>query len=319
MTAPFWTFLCGSVLLAMLLDWFWGEPHAQVHPVVWMGRYLGWVSARFAPLHEEGSSGAKVKSFTFGALFWLLGGLIVLITAWLLQVWTLRVSWWLALGVTGFFLNSVFSLKLLINEVLQVDIALNQSLDQGRTQLKRLVSRDVSNLSDVQIRESAIESLAENLNDSFVAPLFWFLLGGLPAAALYRFANTADAMWGYKGFYGRYHLTWFGKWTARADDLLSWAPALISTVLICLVSRSFKFKKIMTEATKTPSPNGGWPMGAMAIALGVKLSKPNVYVLNPQGQYASAYSVGQACQIARHIFIFIFVVTLMTAILSLVR
>jgi len=303
----------------MLLDWFWGEPPAKLHPVVWMGRYLGWISKKIAPCNEEGTTGEKVKSFTLGALFWMLGGAVVLIAAWMIQSWALGTRGLFALAVSGFSLNCLFSLKLLITEVMQVDIALNQSLEEGRTQLKRLVSRDVSNLSDIQIRESAIESLAENLNDSFVAPLFWFLLGGLPAAALYRFANTADAMWGYKGFYGRYHWTWFGKWTARADDLLSWAPALISTLLICLVSRCFKLKKIMAEAVKTPSPNGGWPMGAMAIALDVKLSKPNVYVLNPQGQYASVFSVVQACQIATRIFVLILLALLMTVILDFVR
>jgi adenosylcobinamide-phosphate synthase len=80
----------------------------------------------------------------------------------------------------------------------------------------------------VQVRESAIESLAENLNDSVVAPLFWFALLGLPGAALYRFANTADAMWGYPGMRGGRYWQWAGKWAARADDVLSWVPARIT-------------------------------------------------------------------------------------------
>ncbi|MFX6477158.1 cobalamin biosynthesis protein, partial [Acinetobacter baumannii] len=88
---------------------------------------------------------------------------------------------------------------MLHDEVQAVEVALGQSLPAGRAQLARLVSRDVSALTAVQVRESAIESLAENLNDSVVAPLFWFALLGLPGAALYRLANTADAMWGYPG------------------------------------------------------------------------------------------------------------------------
>jgi adenosylcobinamide-phosphate synthase len=87
----------------------------------------------------------------------------------------------------------------------------------------------------VQVRESAIESLAENLNDSVVAPLFWFALLGLPGAALYRFANTADAMWGYPGMRGGRYWQWAGKWAARADDVLSWLPARITALLLAVV------------------------------------------------------------------------------------
>ena len=95
--------------------------------------------------------------------------------------------------------------------------------DAGRLQLGRLVSRDVMRLDATQVRESAIESLAENLNDSVIAPVFWFLVAGLPGAMVYRFANTADAMRGYRG---RYEFA--GKWAAHADDFLSWLPARLS-------------------------------------------------------------------------------------------
>ncbi len=86
------------------------------------------------------------------------------------------------------------------------------------------------------MRESAIESLAENLNDSVVAPIFWFVLFGLPGAALYRFANTADAMWGYRGLRHGVNWEWAGKWAARADDVLSWLPARLTALLLVLCS-----------------------------------------------------------------------------------
>lgn len=302
MTDISWTLLYGTILLAMLLDWLWGEPAVLFHPVVWMGSYLSWIAKKIAPREIEKSTYEKSRSFLQGTFFWILGGAATTYLAWLIQRFMIVSPWWLAVGISGFCLNTLFSLKLLINEVALVDEALSHSVNAGRSQLKRLVSRDVSNLSEVQIRESAIESLAENLNDSFVAPIFWFLLGGLPAAALYRFANTADAMWGYKGRYGRYYLTWFGKWTARVDDALSWIPARISALLICLVSARFHFSKIRIEASKTTSPNGGWPMGAMAYALNIKLSKPDVYTLNPKGHEASVASLEQSCRIATHIF-----------------
>lgn len=312
-------YIFGCIVIAMLLDWFWGEPAVEFHPVVWMGRYLGWVANKAAPCAEEQSSFQKMKSFLSGVFFWCVGAGVVAALAWAAQLAVHHIVWWLAILVAGFILNSLFSLKLLISEVAQVELALNESLESGRAQLKRLVSRDVSTLSDVQIRESAIESLAENLNDSFIAPVFWFLIGGLPAAALYRFANTADAMWGYKGFYGRYYLTWFGKWTARVDDVLSWIPAYISTLLICLVLKCFSFRKLYLQAIKTPSPNGGWPMSAMAIGLGIKLSKPGVYVLNPEGRDASMTSISQACEVATRIFYLVMLIVVCAFFVGLIK
>ncbi|WP_143760170.1 CobD/CbiB family cobalamin biosynthesis protein, partial [Colwellia marinimaniae] len=91
---------------------------------------------------------------------------------------------------------------------------------------------DVQPLDATAVRESAIESLAENLSDSVIAPLFWFVLLGLPGAALYRFANTADAMWGYPGMRGGRYWQWAGKWAARADDVLSWLPARLTALLL---------------------------------------------------------------------------------------
>jgi adenosylcobinamide-phosphate synthase len=305
-------YIFGCIVIAMLLDWFWGEPPSQFHPVVWMGSYLAWIANKIAPRIEEKNSLQRLNSFLSGGFFWCAGAFFVTALAWGIQFSIQFVNQWFAILIAGFFLNSLFSLKLLITEVAQVEQALNESLEQGRAQLKRLVSRDVSTLNHKQIRESAIESLAENLNDSFVAPVFWFFVGGLPAAALYRFANTADAMWGYKGFYGRYHLTWFGKLAARVDDVLSWIPAFISTLFICLVLKSCAIVKIYRQAIKTPSPNGGWPMGAMAVGLDIKLSKPGVYVLNPEGHDVSLDSISQACAAATRIFRLVFVLTVGT-------
>jgi adenosylcobinamide-phosphate synthase len=127
------------------------------------------------------------------------------------------------------------------------------------------------------IRESALESLSENLNDSVIAPLFWFVLGGLPAAVIYRFANTADAMWGY---HGRHE--WAGKWSARADGVLSNLPARL-TALLLAVAAGRRPVGLPAVARQTPSPNGGWPMGMLALALNARLTKPGAYVLNASG------------------------------------
>ena len=130
--------------------------------------------------------------------------------------------------------------------------------------------------------------MAENLNDSVVAPIFWFVLLGLPGAAVYRFANTADAMWGYRGVYRGKHWEWAGKWAARADDVLSWAPARLTALLLAIAAQGLPLSALHKEAGKTPSPNSGWPMAAMALALNISLGKPGVYSLNPEGRAPEA-------------------------------
>jgi adenosylcobinamide-phosphate synthase len=173
----------------------------------------------------------------------------------------------LAALLLGLALKPLLAWRMLRTEVQAVEQALQQSLAAGRERLSWLVSRDVSALSEAGVRESAIESLAENLNDSVVAPLFWFVLLGLPGAALYRFANTADAMWGYRGVYRGLRWEWAGKWAARVDDVLSWLPARLTAGLLLLVAgvRGLRLAgALRKEAGKTPSPNSGWPMAAMA-------------------------------------------------------
>ena len=296
-----------AVVTAFGIDRFWGEPRVRWHPVVWMGRYLGWAGRRLA-------SGATTpnpdfKRFWLGAVAWLTGAAIFCIAAWALQQGLLTLPGRLgpiaggllaALGL-GLALKPMLAWRMLRSEVLAVETALSPahggSLADGRERLSWLVSRDVSQLTEAQVRESAIESLAENLNDSVVAPLFWFVLLGLPGAALYRFANTADAMWGYRGMYQGRNWEWAGKWAARADDVLSWIPARITAVLLAGVSRTQRtsstpsaplaasfMTRLLEEARRTPSPNSGWPMAAMALALDVSLHKPGVYVLNVAGR-----------------------------------
>ena len=170
-------------------------------------------------------------------------------------------------------LKPLLAWRMLKSEVRAVDTALAQSLAQGRARLSWLVSRDTAQLDESQVRESAIESLAENLSDSVVAPIFWFVVLGLPGAALYRFANTADAMWGYPGLYKGHNWAWAGKWAARVDDVLNYLPARITGVVLAGLCR-VPLRLLQREAGKTPSPNSGWPMAAMALALGISLSNP---------------------------------------------
>lgn len=272
------------IVAALLIDRWLGEPPARWHPVVWMGSWLGMFS------HWLPRQSARV-GFVAGMLVWLVGAVGVVAIAWGIEraVWTWLPQWGAVL-VGGVFLKPLLAWRMLRDEVQAVDTALAASLEAGRAQLSRLVSRDTVELTDFEIREAAIETLAENLNDSVVAPLFWFVIAGLPGAALYRFSNTADAMWGYRGRW-----EWAGKWAAKIDDGASWIPARITALLLCVAAGRWPGWHILRQQAKqTPSPNGGWPMGAMALSLGCRLSKPGVYVLNENGDVPDAMAHSQA-------------------------
>ncbi len=262
-----WTVLV--MLGALGLDRRFGEPPARLHPVVGMGRVLAWLGGPLPGLRAP-------WAFAGGALAWCAGALCcIALGAWV-QQWFHAAPVWLALPLLVLALKPLLAWRMLRDEVAAVESALAVSLHAGRERLARLVSRDVAQLDADAVRESAIETLAENLNDSVVAPLFWFAVAGLPGAALYRWANTADAMWGYPGRW-----EWAGKWAARADDVLSWLPARLTALALCAASaRPLPWRRLMKEARTTPSPNGGWPMAAMALLLRARLRKPGVYALN---------------------------------------
>lgn len=282
----------GAMLVSLCVDRAFGEPPVRWHPVVAMGRYLAWFGPRLWTLPQ-------MAARLGGAMAWCLGALLVLIVALMLDV-GLRALLPGGLGelasvsmlaiATGLLLKPMLAWRLLRDEVVAVEADLAHSLPAGRERLARLVSRPVDTLDETQVRESAIETLAENLNDSVVAPLFWFAVAGLPGAALYRFANTADAMWGYKD-----HRRWMGGWAARVDDVLSWLPARLTALLLSAAACRWPgWRAMRHEASLTPSPNGGWPMGTMALLLGARLNKPDAYALNAEGRAVSPDDTPQA-------------------------
>jgi len=322
--------LAAALLLALLIDRYFGEPPVRLHPVVWMGHYLGWAGRRVQQVAcqtalgqwsvQPNASGVPVaqgvadyKAFWLAAVYWTAGVALFTAAAWGLEQGIGQLGAWVVVGGPGIaggeaanglatgltavllalLLKPMLAWAMLQSEVQAVEAALQQSLPAGRERLGWLVSRDTAALSDAQVRESAIESLAENLNDSVVAPIFWFVLLGLPGAVFYRFANTADAMWGYKGVYKGQNWEWAGKWAARVDDGLNWLPARLTGWLLALIG-GVKLTNLRVDAIKTPSPNSGWPMAAMALALGIRLGKPGVYVLNPAGGEPLAAHTQQA-------------------------
>lgn len=264
------------LILAVLLDLLLGDPSNRFHPTAWMGSFIAFFS-RFRPKEKP------ALEFTFGGLLMLVGltfvGGIGLGLTWLFSKFIPPLN----LLLTALVLKTTFSLRGLDRASREVQTALEHGdLPAARQLLSwHLVSRDTSQLSGGQVAAAAVESIAENASDSLVAPLFFFLVGGLPLALVYRFANTADAMLGYHDP-GR---EWFGKIPARLDDVLNIIPARLTGLLLvfsaalsgCSAGKSWKI--MLRDAHLTASPNAGFPMSAMAGALSIELEKVDHYCL----------------------------------------
>lgn len=275
----------GVLLAALLVDRFVGEWPARVHPVCWMGRAIR-VLERCAPAGRA------------GAFVWGLGMALGLPLGWGALAWaTLQVPL-LAPLVALFWLKSAFALRLLGEAGMGVATPLARGdLAGAREGLRSLCSRDPSTLDEAQLAAGTVESLAENLSDSFVAPLFWWLVAGVPGAVAYRAINTADAMIGY---HGRYE--WLGKAAARLDDLANLVPARITALLLLVAGLGRAdvrggLSVLVRDRRRTESPNAGWPMAAMAGLLGVVLEKPGHYVLGGEGRPPEGADVARAWKV----------------------
>ncbi len=204
-----------------------------------------------------------------------------------------RLPWWLALPGAAVALKVSFSLRGLVGAGRAVQRSLDADPAAAREGLRALVSRD-RDLTPPQVASAAIESLAENLSDSVVAPLLFFALLGLPGAFAYRAVNTLDAMVGY---HGRYE--YLGKPAARLDDVLNLVPARLTGLLIvalaCLRRRgAAALAGLRRERRLSSSPNKLWTIAPMAGALGVRLGKPGAYEVGRAERPLASAVIGEA-------------------------
>jgi adenosylcobinamide-phosphate synthase len=257
---------------ALATDLLLGEPPAVAHPTVWMGRALGRARGWHARAGRSPTASYVAGATAVGTLALAVGLLAALAEGRLA-----RVPGAARAAAAGALLKPALSLRALVGAGREVEHALRRGdLPEARRLLAwHLVSRDTTRLSASEVAGAAIESLAENLSDGLVAPLLYHAVGGLAGAYVYRLVNTADAMLGYR----TPELEWFGKAAARADDALNLLPARVTALLIALAagagsgSTRAAVRVALADARRTPSPNAGWPMAAMAGALDVRLDK----------------------------------------------
>ena len=271
------------VSLALILDLTLGEPPNVIHPVAWMGRVIS--------LMERGNkSSSRTVQFVYGVVMVLFTMAIFVTPAYFLLVYLKSISFIGYVIAGAVLLKLTFSLKGLRQAARRIKKLLqNDKLDETRFELRALVSRDTKELAEPLLISATVESVAEGTCDSGIAPLFYFLLFGIPGAIGYRVVNTLDAMIGY---HGRYE--YLGKFAGRLDDILNFIPARLSALLMVLAAflsgkdGRESWRVVRSDHTRTESPNAGWPMSAMAGALNVQLEKTGHYKL---GKAASPLTV----------------------------
>ncbi|MFA5316944.1 MAG: cobalamin biosynthesis protein [Dehalococcoidales bacterium] len=259
---------------ALLLDISFGEPPNAGHPVAWLGKLIS-LEMKLPPARSH------TWQIVYGTTIVLGTTAVASALAFFLAAYLRTLAPWLYIFVCGLLLKLTFSMRGLIHSARKVRrFLMANQLPEARRSLGTLVSRDTTSLDDNQIVAATVSSVAENSNDSFIAPLFYFILFGLPGAVAYRVINTFDAMIGYRGRW-----EYLGKFAARLDDAANLIPARLSALImvlaaaLCRMSPGRAWQTLLRDHGKTESPNAGWPMSALAGALEVSLEKTGHYRL----------------------------------------
>ena len=249
------------LLIGWLLDLLLGDPSWLPHPVVGFGKMISFGEKQLNKGSHRMLKGALMAIFLIGFVF--------------------AITWFICYPLTSYF--KLFTSILiffclagttLIREVREVFRAVDRSLEEGRKQVARIVGRDTSELSAQEIRTAALETLAENLSDGVIAPLFWLAVGGAPAMMTYKMVNTLDSMIGYRT--ERYKD--FGCWAARIDDIANYIPARLTALLMVLAAgKPQLIGFVWRNGRKHASPNSGYPEAALAGALDCRFGGPHYY------------------------------------------
>ena len=248
-----------ALLIGWLLDLIFGDPVRLPHPIVWFGRMIAFGEKHLnRGTHRQLKGALLAVSLIVGvfALAWGIHSYLSVLSYQLSVIFDVLIIFYCLAGTT------------LIREVRQVFLALDRSLDEGRAQVARIVGRDTSELSAQEVRTAALETLAENLSDGVIAPLFWLMLLGTPGMLAYKMVNTLDSMIGYHT--ARY--LQFGCWAAHIDDIANYIPARLTALLM-----GGKWRFVRKYGRCHASPNSGYPEAALASILNCRFGGPHKY------------------------------------------
>ncbi|MEM9399709.1 MAG: adenosylcobinamide-phosphate synthase CbiB [Verrucomicrobiota bacterium] len=261
-----WSISITQIIIAFLMDLILGDPRKFPHIV----RGIGTLSQKL----ERGVCWLLPRTIASGLIYWLLLCTIVL-GVYGLVYFSLNLlgSWWIW-GLEIIILYQTITAMDLTHHIRRVVQPLAAgNMQEARKQLSMIVGRDTEQLDEKEISRASIECVAESTHDGFVAPLFWAIIGGVPAALIYRTTNTLDSMVGHRT--PEYEK--FGKASARMDDLFNIIPARLTAFLYYLCRPFVSLKRISIDARKHDSPNAGWSEATLAYVMDVQLGGCNFY------------------------------------------
>ena len=246
------------------MDFVFGDPERLPHPIVWFGRMIAFGEKRLNKGCHRMFKGAVMSVSLIISVFaitWFLRHILQIslqppYSTLLVALFDSIIVFYCLAGTT------------LIREVREVFLALDRSLEEGRAQVARIVGRDTSELSAQEVRTAALETLAENLSDGVIAPLFWLALLGTPGMLAYKMVNTLDSMIAY---HTERYLE-FGCWAAHIDDVANYIPARLTALLM-----GGKLSFVLKYGRNHASPNSGYPEAALASILDCRFGGPHKY------------------------------------------
>lgn len=261
--------------LAFVIDCIIGDPRSNFHPVVLIGNLISFFEKNLLNTKDT-----QNKKKITGAILVVLVLTITYSLTWIILYFASTINDWVAYFLSAIILSFTISPRSLAEAGIQIhDYLIKNDLENARQKVGWIVGRDTDNLSVEEITRATVETIAENIVDGIISPLFYFIIGGAPLAILYRAVNTMDSMIGYKN--DKY--IDFGKVAARIDDILNFIPARITAILIILISLILRLdyrqstKMILRDAHKHPSPNSGYSEAGVAGALNIRLGGLNYY------------------------------------------
>ncbi len=297
-------FIISTLLLSLLIDYIIGELPTSIHPVVIIGKIIDFYKARLIHIKNRISS--------------LLLYILVVLTSLFIFILILsiaKVNNFIFFIVFSILLSSTFSIKLLLSSAIDIKDKLNEDIDIAREAVSYLVSRNTKQLSESFIVSATIETLSENITDSYTAPIFYYMIFSIIILffnndlfillfippVVYRISNTLDAMVGYKND----ELKYIGYVSAKVDDVLNYIPSRITGLIVVLAAYILKlnyknsYLMYKRDSKKCPSPNSGFTMATFAGALDIQLIKKDTYILGDPNKEIEIEDISKAVKLSK--------------------
>lgn len=295
-------FIIISFFISLIIDLFYGELPTKIHPVVIIGKIIAFFKNIFIKYHNRWSG-------FFTTLFTIVISCLILSVVMFIS----SVNEYLFIIIFSIVLSQTYSIKMLLYTAKDIENDLKQDLNKARQSVSYLVSRDTDELTESFIVSATIESMTENITDSYVAPVFYFIVVSIIFMILnidyymillfvpfiYRISNTLDAMLGYTTD----ELIDIGFIPAKLDDFLNYIPSRLSGLFVVLSAYLLRydgnnaFKIMKRDARKCPSPNSGYTMASTAGALNIQLVKKDTYILGDNTNEINVSDISKAIKL----------------------